>query len=186
MKSWLALLLFCSISFLAAAQNEEDDEYDENYEFPETKTVNINLGLGLGLDYGGIGGKLSFVPTKRLALFGAIGYNFNGAGYNGGAIIRFIPDGKVCPYFVGMYGYNAVLVIEGASEQNKTYYGASIGGGIELHRRDKPNFWNFGMLIPFRSQEYRDDIDAIQSNPNYELSSELLPISISVGYHFGL
>ena len=85
-----------------------------------------------------------------------------------------------------MYGYNAVLVIDGADEQNKTYYGASAGAGIELHRRDKPNFWNFGMLIPFRSKEYRDDIDAIRNNPNYELTEPLLPVTISVGYHFGL
>jgi hypothetical protein len=191
MKTWLAIMLFASASFVAMAQNEDDEsEYDENYEFPETKLsrANISIGLGLGLDYGGIGGKLMFVPTPRLGIFGSIGYNFVGAGYNGGVVVRLSPTSKVCPYITGMYGYNAVLVIEGGigDDVGKTYYGPSLGGGIELHRRDKSNFWNFGLTIPIRSQQYRDDIDALRNNPNYELTEPLLPFTISVGYHFAL
>jgi hypothetical protein len=184
MKSWLAALTLCTLSFLAVAQ--DNDEYDENYEFPETKTVNISVGIGLGLDYGGIGGKLAFVPTPNVALFGSIGYNFNGAGYNGGIIFRMKPDGKVCPYLTGMYGYNAVIVVDGLDEANKTYYGPSFGGGIELHRRDKPNYWNFGLLFPVRSKEYRDDMEALKNNPNIEFTNTLLPFTISVGYHFAI
>jgi hypothetical protein len=185
MKSLIMSLALSCMMFTAFSQNDEVDEYDENYEFPESKSFNFNIGLGLGLDYGGIGGRLSFVPAKNIAIFGAIGYNFNGAGYNGGIIVRMAPDKKVCPFLIGMYGYNAVIVIEGRDEANKTYYGASFGGGIELHRRDKPNFWNFGLAFPVRSQEYRDAMDRLRNDPSIELT-EPLPFTISVGYHFGL
>jgi hypothetical protein len=185
MKSCLVLVLWF-VSSLALAQNEDGSEYDENFEFPESKTVNISIGLGLGLDYGGIGGKLTFVPTPRVALFGGIGYNFNGAGYNGGLIVRLKPEGKVCPYLTGMYGYNGVIVVDGMSEVNKTYYGATLGGGIELHRNEKTNFWNFGMGFPLRSEEYKNDLEALKNNPSIEFLNEPLPFVISVGYHFGL
>jgi hypothetical protein len=177
----LFVVMLCAISFVA--QSQEDSEYDENYEFPETKTANINLGVGLGLDYGGIGGKLTFVPTPMIGIFGSIGYNLDGAGYNGGVIFRILPEATVCPYVSAFYGYNAVLVIEG--RDSKTYYGPSIGTGIELHRKNKGRFWNFGVGIPIRSQEYQDDVDEILQNPNYE-STEALPFTLSIGYHFAL
>jgi hypothetical protein len=122
-----------------------------------------------------------FAPVKWVALFGAIGYNLNGAGYNGGLVFRVLPDKKVCPYVTGMYGYNAVIVIEGLSERNKTYFGPSLGGGIELRMRNR-NFWNFGLLFPFRSAEFRDDFDDLKNNPSIEIT-EPLPVQISVGYH---
>jgi hypothetical protein len=187
MKSWLPVIGLVLLSFAVNAQREnpEESEYDENYEFPETKSVNINFGVGLGIDYGGIGGKLSFVPTPHVAIFGSIGYNLNGAGYNGGVIFRILPERKVCPYGSFMYGYNAVIIIDGMEEANKTYYGGSISAGIELHRREKPNFWNFGLIVPIRSQEFRDDMDALKRNPNVEIT-EALPFGITVGYHFSL
>jgi hypothetical protein len=186
MKSWIGVLFLCAVSWVVVAQDKEDSEYDENYEFPETKAVNVNFGIGMGLDYGGLGGKLSFVPTPNVAIFGAIGYNFNGAGYNGGIIFRMAPNKKVCPYATVMYGYNAVIVTEGfQNNASKTYYGSSFGAGIELHRRDKNNFWNFELLVPIRSTEYRRDVNILKNDPNIDFT-EALPITISVGYHFAL
>jgi hypothetical protein len=164
--------------------DEEENEYDENYEFSETKTIDFNIGIGLGIDYGGIGGKLTFRPTPYVGLFGALGYNIVGAGYNVGAIVRILPEAKVCPYVSFMYGYNATIIIEGMSSENKIYYGTSLGGGIELQKKNN-RFWNFGFVIPFRSQEYNDDIDALKNNSSIELT-EPLPFQISVGYHFVL
>jgi hypothetical protein len=185
------LVVFLSFySINSAAQKtkkgneDEESEYDENYEFSETKQISVNLGIGLGLDYGGIGGKLTFRPTQYVGLFGALGYNLNGAGYNVGAIVRILPEAKVCPYFSLMYGYNAVIVIDGMSSADKTYYGTSIGAGIELQKKNN-KFWTFGFVIPFRSQEYKDDLDALKNNPSVELTDPL-PFQISVGYHFVL
>lgn len=188
-KVILAAILAVFVTMSATGQNKKEkegdqDEYDENYEFKETKSINVDLGVGLGLDYGGIGAKLTVSPVKHVGLFGSLGYNLNGAGYNFGIIGRFLPDGKVCPYGTLMYGYNAVIVVDGASQYNQTYYGPSFGAGIELRTRND-KFWTFGLLFPIRAKEYHDDIDALQNNPAIEMS-EPLPIVISVGYHFKL
>ncbi|HNV52900.1 MAG TPA: hypothetical protein PKM28_08430, partial [Tenuifilaceae bacterium] len=68
----------------------------------------VNLGLGMGLDYGGFGGRFTFVPTKNFALFGGFGYNLLGLGYNVGGTYRILPDKRICPTISAMYGYNAV------------------------------------------------------------------------------
>jgi len=146
----------------------------------------VNIGLGMGLDYGGIGGRLTFVPAKNLALFGSLGYNFLEAGYNVGATFRMLPEKRVCPTLSAMYGYNAVIVIENADKYSKTYYGPSFSFGLEVKSRNKPNnFWNVELLVPLRSSEYHNDIDEIKDNDNIELKSEPLPIAISFGYHWG-
>jgi len=186
MKKLFTCLLFCVVfgSVFAQSGNVDKDEYDENYEFSETREVDISAGVGIGLDFGGIGGRLTFAPVKNLALFGAIGYNFNGPGYNGGLIVRILPDAKVCPFISVMYGYNAVIVVDGWDEMNKTYYGASVGTGIDLRMRNG-NYWSFEMIIPARSQEYKDAVNFLENNPNISMS-EGFPILISVGYNFRL
>src|SRR5688572_8531002 len=90
------------------------------YEIPEAESK-FNLGLGLGLDYGGIGGRITFLPVKRLAIFAGIGYPLVDFGYNIGAQVRFIPDGRVCPTFGVMYGYNGVIIVQGFSQYDKVY-----------------------------------------------------------------
>lgn len=82
-----------------------------------------------------------------------------------------------------MYGYNAVIIVEGMKEQSKTYYGPSFGGGIELKVGRKSNFFVFELWVPVRSQEYRDDIDALLNNAGVEVT-EATPVAISVGYNF--
>ncbi len=145
----------------------------------------VNLGLGMGLDYGGFGGRISFVPTKNFALFGGFGYNLLGLGYNVGGTYRILPDKRICPTISAMYGYNAVIKISGASELDKTYYGPSFSLGIEFRPQNK-GYWNVELIVPVRSKDYQDDMDAIKDNPSIELKSEPLPIAISVGYHFWL
>ena len=183
MKKVISFLIlgFSSVCGFSQSDDVDNDAYDENFEFSETRDIDVSAGVGIGLDYGGIGGKLMFAPVKYVALFGAIGYNLNGAGYNGGVVARILPDKKVCPYVTGMYGYNAVIVIEGLRERNKTYFGPSFGGGIELRMRNR-NFWNFGLLFPLRSAEFQDDFDDLKNNPSIEIT-EPLPVQISVGYH---
>ena len=145
----------------------------------------FNFGLGLGIDYGGFGTRFTVLPDKHVMLFIALGYNLNDLGVNAGGGYLITPDKKFCPYFIGMYGYNAVIVIENASRYNKTYYGPSFGFGMEFIKRFGNNFWNIELLAPLRSTHYEDDLRNIKNNPQIRLDSEPPPFAFSVGYHFG-
>src|SRR5690349_13002097 len=133
----IAFLLAVSCSY-----GQFDPNYRKNESY-EDESSPFNVGLGLGLNYGGIGGRLEALPQKNVAVFGAFGFNLHKLGFNLGAKIRALPDKKVCPIFQFMYGYNAVIVVQGASELNQTYYGPSIGGGIELNMSGDKGFMEF-------------------------------------------
>lgn len=160
-------------------------QYIENYE-PVRPTTIVKLGLGLGLDYGGFGARLTIMPTTHFGAFVAVGYNLQKAGVNGGLTYKFMPEKKVIPVVQIMYGYNAVIVVEGVAAYNKTYYGLSIGGGIELASKKSSNYWSFEVLYPFRSSEYKNDWDTIKNDPNIDIVSDPFPITISIGYHFNI
>lgn len=174
------LLLYLIFMYASA-----DAQYVENYE-PSTPATSVKLGLGVGLDYGGVGARLTLTPTEHVGGFIAVGYNLHKAGINGGLTYKFLPDKKVNPVAHLMYGYNAVIVVEGAAQYDKTYYGMSVGGGIELNTRRVGNYWSFELLYPFRSSGYEKDWDALKNNPAIEILSDPLPITISVGYHFNI
>src|SRR5688572_12405860 len=113
---YLFVFLLVTFAFVGHSQNIDEEE-------PSSP---VNLGLGLGLGYGGTGLRLSALPIKNVSLFGAAGYNLVKVGFNFGGAIRLLPDKRVTPTLVGMYGYNAVIVVQGAEEFNKTYYGPSF------------------------------------------------------------
>ena len=169
------------VFFAASSFAQDYTRYD--IPEPESKT---NIGLGLGLDYGGIGGRISFMPVKRLALFAGIGYAFVDFGYNLGAQLRITPDNKICPTFGFMYGYNAVIQVQNASDYNKVYYGTSISGGIEIHFGGRPSFMNIELVVPFRSQAFHDDWDRLKQSGAIDVIMEPLPVAFSIGYHFAL
>jgi hypothetical protein len=187
MKKLLSVILLCvlSVTVYGQGKNVDQDEYDEDYEFPEYKSINLTLGVGLGMDYGGIGAKLTFSPSKPLEFFGGVGWNIVGVGLNGGLTYRFMADKRVNPYLMAMYGYNAVIFVDGMKSRNETYYGPTVGGGIQLHLKSR-KYWNFGILLPFRSSEYDADFDIIKNDPNITIESTPLPIGITVGFHFPL
>jgi hypothetical protein len=175
-KKILFLTVFAIISYGSYAQ------FDENALEEAEETSSFNLGIGLGQGYGGIGFRLTAFPVKQFGLFGGVGYNFHKAGWNLGGVVR-LGDKRVKPTLLAMYGYNAVIVIQGADQYNKTYNGPSFGGGIELHKKHGNDFWNFELIIPVRSQEFKDDLKALQNNAAIEVP-DLLPFTIGVGYHF--
>ena len=146
----------------------------------------VDFGLGIGMDYGGFGGRLTFRPVPAIGIFGAGGYNLNDFGYNVGAMARLSPGKKVVPTLGAMYGYNGVIVVEGASQYNRTYYGPSISAGLEIHSRAPGKHWNIEIIVPFRSQAFTDDLNGLKNNPMIQLKSEPWPIAISVGYHWAL
>lgn len=179
MKKAILLMYFVYICITSSAQ------YIENYK-PEPITTIAKLGIGLGLDYGGIGARLTITPTTNFGVFIAVGYNLQKAGLNGGLTYKFLPDKRVSPVMHVMYGYNAVIIVEGLEQYNKTYYGLTVGGGIELNMRRTSNYWSFELLYSFKSSEYERDWDAIKNNPSIEVSADPLPVTISVGYHFNI
>jgi hypothetical protein len=153
------------------------------YDVPQAESK-MNIGLGIGLDYGGIGGRITFLPLKKLAVFGGIGYALVDFGYNVGAQFRFTPDKTVCPTFGLMYGYNGIIKVQNASEYDKVYYGTSLSGGIEIHFGGRDNFMNVELVVPFRSKAFYDDWDRIKQQSNISIVSDPLPIAFSIGYHF--
>lgn len=173
MKKPIVLTLALACSICAVAQDETDPSRGD-------------FGIGLGMDYGAFGGRFAFRPSSpSFGLFVGLGYNLNGLGYNIGASWRISPDKKTVPYLSAMYGYNAVIVIDGASQYNKTYYGPSVGFGLEFHSRKKSNYFNLELFLPFRSSEFTNDLNAIKNNPMFKLQSEPWPVAISLGYHWG-
>lgn len=170
-KASLVVVAFLS-AFTTFAQLYDEDE-----------TSRVNIGLGIGQGYGGLGARLSLLPAKFVSIFGGVGYNLHKAGFNIGGSFKLLPDKRVTPTLIGMYGYNAVIVVFGKEEYNKTYYGPSFGAGLELHLKSRQDFFNFELIIPVRSQQYRDDLDKVQNDPDVQLGTPL-PFTIGFGYHF--
>jgi hypothetical protein len=98
--------------------------------------------------------------------------------------VRLAPEKPFCPYLLGMYGYNGVIVIKNDEQNTKSYYGPSIGAGFEVRSRSKKNYFNFELLVPFRPGSFNDDRDRLEKM-GVEFSNQPSPISFSLGYHFG-
>lgn len=176
--------VFCFILFLSLAtfsveiysQEETTNEFSR-----------VNIGIGMGLDYGGFGGRLSVLPSKHFSIFGAAGYNLLEMGFNAGVQARFVPDNNVCPTLGAMYGYNGVIVIKGAEQYNKTYYGPTFSFGLEFKSSKKPkNFYVLELLLPIRPKAFNQDFEDIENNPFIKVESKPFPIGFSLGIHFGV
>lgn len=167
------VLFFCAILSIA----QESPSYDK-----------LTIGVGGGLDYGGLGGNVSFYPTRSVGFFAGAGYAFAGLGLNGGVKLRILPknpEKKVIPFGLLMYGYNAAIVVSNDSQYDKMFYGASAGLGIDF--RPKPvgkGYWSFALLLPFRSSEVDDYIDDLKNNHGVEFKNNLFPVGFSIGYKF--
>ena len=109
-------------------------------------------------------------------------------GYNAGAKIRLVSKkstAKVHPYFIGMYGYNTVIVITNASQYNKFFYGPTFGFGLDFRSNfANSGYWSLALLIPIRGSEVNAYMDDLKTNHNIEFKNDLLPIGISFGYRF--
>lgn len=174
-------VVFSQLFFAALSQEKKDAE--------EKAYSSLNVGVGLGIDYGGIGGRVTFLPIRQAFLFGSLGYNFDGVGYNVGAGFRILPNKRACPYLIAMYGYNAVSLVlingEFQKEYIKTFYGPSAGLGLELRgRNNAKNYLNIELLYLMRSQKFKDYRKQLEDDLGAEFF--LLPVSFSIGYHIGL
>ncbi len=151
------------------------------------KLNNFYGGVGLGLDYGGVGGRITYIPgddkKTSFGVFFAAGLALNGIGFNAGLNLR-IGEKRLVPTLSAMYGYNGVIKIIGAPQYDKTYYGPSVALGFENKTRNSDdNFIHVELIIPFRSAAFHNDLKALQNNPGIEINDPS-PVLISIGYHF--
>ena len=144
-----------------------------------------SLGVGFGLDYGGIGLKFTQLVDPHFGLTFGGGYALAGFGYNIGGLIRINPEKRVVPTLNVMYGYNAAVLVTNASQYNKFFYGPSLGFGILTKQRSNPsNYWQFELILPFRSGEVGSYFSYLRNN-GVSINS-LSPVAFTVGYNFGL
>jgi len=169
------LLISCQVAF---AQEESA---------AKSHKTTFNLGIGAGLTYGGIGARLVVNPSDLFGLFIALGYNLESVGFNAGPIITIPSQSSTKFYLTAMYGYNGVIIVKDLEELNNTYYGVSAGAGIKLMSKGNPgSYWDFGLIAPFRSSNFKNNWDDIKNNPAIEVQSNPWPVVICVGYNFSL
>lgn len=156
----------------------------------EDATENVSIGFGLGMDFGGFGLNLTAYPQRNIGLFAGAGYNILGLGFNFGTKLRIVSEHqttKVIPYGLAMYGYNAVIKISNAQDLNKTFYGFTLGFGLDFKSSpSKKGYWTLALLVPIRGSEVDAYIDDLKKNHRVEFKNDLSPIGISVGYRLVL
>lgn len=130
-----------------------------------------SLGFGLGLDYGGGGAKVELFPAAPVGIFGGVGSNFSGVGFNAGMNWKFHPYKKSTPYVIAMYGYNAVY-------QGQSYNGftTGFGGKFNMDKQSKSHF-SIAVLIPFRDSFLKEKIKS---------GVWAYPVLLSFGFNFNL
>ncbi|WP_209330431.1 hypothetical protein [Lunatimonas salinarum] len=143
-----------------------------------------SIGGGIGLLYGGFGSRFTYHPVDELGLFAGLGYNLVSLGYNVGFMYSF-PSQKQTTFFVtGMYGYNAVIRITGVGGFQESYRGPSTGAGLRLNsNRRRGQYWDFGLLLPFRSHAFEESFRIAQSISDIK---NLPPLLFFAGYHIPL
>jgi hypothetical protein len=145
------------------------------------------LGAGFGFDYGGFGLKFEYLPIRHLGVFAGGGYNLLSLGWNIGGTYKILPDKKISPNLMIMYGYNAVF--HGSDAYSKQYemtsYGVTAGANadIKIGKKDKISV---SLFIPVRSGKFRENYKKAENDPNMNLSSALVPVGFSIGFNFGL
>jgi hypothetical protein len=146
----------------------------------------VYLGLGSGMDYGGIGGKIEYLPAKHIGVFAGMGYNLLSFGWNVGATYKILPDKVVSPNLMAFYGYNGVFV--GTDSYSRLYnmssYGVTIGVNVDIKIGKKGHKLSAGLFYPFFSDEFTKNNDKALNDPNLKFYTQAWPIGFSVGFNF--
>ena len=77
-----------------------------------------------------------------------------------------------------------VYVIKNADKFNRTFYGTTIGVGLDV-KGSRSNFWTLAVLLPFRS----DDVSTYKTylqHSNVKIERDLLPLAFSIGYRIAV
>jgi hypothetical protein len=183
-------ILIASILLLSTSAFTQDSSLFNLPISSDTVPVDVlSAGIGGGYEYGGIGGNIIYYPTRGLGIFFGAGYPLTGFGYNAGLKLRIVVDQSAAtfmPYILAMYGYNATVRVPEFQEKNETFYGLTVGAGIDY----RPGNSKFGYLsasvyVPIRSTGVKDYINNLNYFDGISYSSgRVFPLSASIGYKF--
>ncbi|HLY68934.1 MAG TPA: hypothetical protein VKR53_04350 [Puia sp.] len=186
----LILTAVIPLLFSACAHAQDSSFFSLPVEVQDTVPVDkLAVGIGGGYEYGGIGANVIYFLTKGLGVFAGAGYPLTGFGYNAGFKLRIVVDqssATFMPYIVAMYGYNGTIVIPEFQQKNKTFYGATVGAGIDY----RPGNSRFGYLsasvyIPFRDITMKEYAEYLNYTYGITYSTgRIFPLSASIGYKF--
>lgn len=167
-KNVLAALLLVIIAHLSNAQQNQK----------------AFIGVGGGLDYGGLGIRGEAQPVKNLGIFFGFGYNLHVPAYNAGVSLKFLTKHRVRPMVTAMYGYNGVIKTTVTLYSSKTYYGFSVGTGVEVYDKDKKNKLALQIFLPFRDgfDKYYKEI----THRGFKVKTAGTGVAASIGYHFSI
>ena len=181
-QNLFSVLVFSAFCFSINAQSLTDSDTPT---FDKT-----SVGFGGGMDFGGLGANLTVYPTRRLGIFGGVGYAFAGIGVNGGFKLRFAPDeseNKAHFFLMGMYGYNAAVAVTNRTDLNKLFYGPTFGIGVDFARRYyKKGYWTLALCIPVRSPDVDYYMNTLRNVYGVDFKNGLTPVTVSVGYRIVL
>lgn len=199
-KTSLFFFLLCLVNHILLSQDKKDilksdtnqvrETDDSRFSLQEAKfyqSDKVSVGLGLGAYYGGLGGNVLLYPYSNVGIFGGIGYNLLGTGFNVGAKIRIVQDStwNINPYITVMYGTNSKVIIEGADQYNKMFNGYTFGLGLDQKWKNTKNGYStFALIIPISSQELKRYVDDLKKSKGIETKESIFPIALSIGYHF--
>jgi hypothetical protein len=169
-KHLILILFFSTVSF-CSAQNPLKYEEKPFY-----------LGLGGGIDFGGIGAKAEYMFFDYGGVFigGGMPLRIKTIVVNGGIMLKPLPRKLITPYFFAMYGLNSFIYWE-QNSKIESHYNFSFGSGFEIKTRNL-NKWQFGAILPIRSDDFMQYYESLNNNPNVNLLGRLYPVLISVGF----
>jgi hypothetical protein len=112
-----------------------------------------------------------------------------GFGYNAGLKLRIISKEVTKHtniFFMGMYGYNAVINVKDAEEFNKMYYGPTFGVGIDVKPNlRKSNYYSFVISVPIRDPEVKSQMHTLEHYHGISFNNGLWPIAVSITHRIG-
>lgn len=182
---FVLIFVFCSSNELCSQIHSA--EYRDTTTTPAF--TDVYIGIGFGLDYGGFfGGKVEFDPIKNLGIFGSVGFYFNTFGWNIGFMGKIIPDRRVSPNILCMYGTNSIFVgiDDYAAQYNATSTFITPGVSVDFKIGRRGHKLTAALLIPIRSKKFNDIYNRALDDPNLEVFRKLYPVVTSVGFNFML
>jgi hypothetical protein len=196
MKHLLAvILLFSAIPSVISASNgtARDSAKVEGLRDTPYGLVWSGLGPGIGMDYGGFGINYTAFVSKNVGFFGGFGFAYAKIGYDFGTKIRVIPrngESKLNPYFIGMWGYNAVFTATGEPSLSKIFRGITFGIGTDYRAKpDSKGYWSVAVMVPLPNTGLEDDDvkfykNWLNQNVPGKWQNWVSVIDFSIGYHY--